>query len=64
MSKRLNTTDEEAQRLGLAPKTLANMRCRGDGPPYVLLGRLPRYDPDMTDAWLAKRVRQSTSEAA
>lgn len=64
MSKRLNTTEEEARRLSLSPKTLANQRWRGDGPPYVLIGRLPRYDPELTDAWLAKRVRQSTSEVA
>jgi hypothetical protein len=60
--RKLHTEREEAERLGLAPKTMANQRCRGDGPPYLQLGRLIRYDPALTDEWLAKRVRQSTSE--
>jgi hypothetical protein len=64
MFRRLNTEQEEADRLKLKKKTLANQRCRGDGPPFIKLGRLIRYDPDQTDAWLAERVRNSTSEAA
>ena len=62
--RKLHTEREEAARLNLAAKTLANQRCRGDGPPFLKLGRLIRYDPAMTDDWLAARVRQSTSEAA
>lgn len=60
----LHTEKEEATRLNLSPKTLANQRCRGDGPPFLKVGRLIRYDPALTDAWLADRVYQSTSEAA
>lgn len=60
----LLTETEQAARWGIAPKTLANQRCRGDGPPFIKLGRLIRYDPAQTDAWIAERVRQSTSEAA
>ena len=60
----LLTEAEQAQRWGISPKTLANQRWRGDGPPYVKLGRLVRYDPAKTDAWAAERERQSTSEAA
>ncbi|NML95151.1 helix-turn-helix transcriptional regulator [Novosphingobium olei] len=60
----LLTEVEQAARWGIAPKTLANQRCRGDGPPFIKLGRLVRYDPAQTDAWLAERVRVSTSEAA
>lgn len=59
---RLHTEAEEAWRLGLAPKTLANQRCRGDGPPFLKVGRLVRYNPDLTDAWLEERVRRSTSD--
>jgi len=62
--RKLHTEKEEAERLNLAPKTLANQRWRGDGPPFLKVGRLIRYDPQMTDAWLSERVRQSTSEAA
>lgn len=61
---KLHTEKEEAARLNLAPKTLANLRWRGDGPPFLKVGRLIRYDPQMTDTWLADCVRQSTSEAA
>lgn len=62
--RKLHTERQEAERLNLSPKTLANQRCRGDGPPFLKVGRLIRYDPSMTDAWLAERVCQSTSEAA
>ena len=62
--RKLHTEKEEAERLNLSPKTLSNQRWRGDGPPFLKVGRLIRYDPQMTDAWLSERVRQSTSEAA
>jgi len=62
--KTFHTEEQEAARIGVAPKTLANQRSRGDGPPFIKLGRLVRYDPDLTDAWLAERVRVSTSEVA
>lgn len=60
--KQLHTEEQEAARIGVAPKTLANQRCRGDGPPFLKLGRLVRYDPALTDAWLSDRVRVSTSQ--
>ena len=47
---------------GLAPKTMAHMRCRGDGPPYVKTSRLVMYRVADLDAWLAARVVTSTSE--
>ncbi|MXO74854.1 DNA-binding protein [Altererythrobacter aerius] len=62
--KQLHTEEQEAARIGLAPKTLANQRCRGDGPPFLKVGRLVRYDPALTDAWLSARIRHSTSEVA
>lgn len=61
--QKLLTEAEQAQRWGIAPKTLANRRWRGDGPPFIKLGRLVRYDPSATDAWIAERRKQSTSEA-
>jgi len=60
----LLTEEQQAALWGISPKMLANQRCRGDGPPFIKLGRLVRYDPEMTEAWLADRVRNSTSEAA
>jgi hypothetical protein len=44
--------------------SLQKMRVRGDGPPYIKVGRLVRYDPDSARAWLASRVTTSTSQKA
>lgn len=52
-----------AKLLGLAPITLAKMRVRGDGPPYVQLGRAVRYKPEAVMAWAEARARRSTSDA-
>ena len=62
--KVLNTPAEEARRIKTTEKTLANQRWRGDGPPFLKIGRSIRYDPELTDAWLAERIRCSTSQAA
>ena len=57
-------TNGAARRLNMAPGTLENLRCRGEGPRFLKLGRVVRYDPKLLDEWLAERVFQSTSEAA
>lgn len=59
-------TVQGASRLtGLAVSTLNKMRVRGDGPPFVKLGRKRvAYDVNRLEAWLASRERLSTSEAA
>jgi hypothetical protein len=46
--------DEAAALLGLSPGTLANWRCRGEGPPWTLLGRARgiRYRIDHLLAWV------------
>lgn len=62
--KKLLTEDELAERWNIAPKTLANQRCRGGGVPFIRLGRLVRYDPDVVAAHEATRMVNSTSEAA
>ena len=49
---------------GLSTFTLAKMRLRGDGPPYSKSGaRIVVYDVADLDAYLAARLRNSTSEA-
>lgn len=53
-----------AKLLGLAPISLAKMRLRGNGPPYMQLGRAIRYSPSEVLAWARSRTRRSTSEAA
>ncbi|HEY0931784.1 MAG TPA: helix-turn-helix domain-containing protein [Gemmatimonas sp.] len=53
-----------AEYLGLKPRTLANARCRGDGPKFTrVFGRI-RYRRSELDAWLAGRTFRSTGEAA
>lgn len=50
--------------IGMAEKTLENMRSRGDGPPFLKIGRLVRYDPRDLEAWKAERRVHSTSGVA
>lgn len=61
--KKLLTEEEQAEAWNLAPKTLANQRSAGKGPPFIKLGRLVRYDPEVTAKWLADRTFQSTTES-
>lgn len=52
-----------AEYLGLSTSTLAKMRLRGDGPPYMKAGpRVVVYDQEDLDSWLESRKRRSTSE--
>ena len=51
------TTAELSKELGLKSVTLDAWRQRGEGPPYVRLGRAVRYLRADVDAWvLARRV--------
>lgn len=61
--KTLLTEDELAKRWNVAPKTLSNQRCRGEGVPFIRLGRLIRYDPDVVAQHEAVRMIKSTSES-
>jgi predicted DNA-binding transcriptional regulator AlpA len=49
---------------GRSISTLEKDRLYGNGPPYVKMGRLTRYRPADVRAWLAERVRRSTSDSA
>jgi hypothetical protein len=60
--KRLLSEKEAAERVKLSPKYLKKRRHLGGGPPYLKLDRVVRYDPDLLDAWLAERIRLSTSD--
>lgn len=54
--------DEAADRLGLRPYTLRQMRRRGDGPPYLRIGNRVRYRMvDLAD-WLTTQVRTTTTD--
>jgi excisionase family DNA binding protein len=55
---------EAAEYLGLSVWTLAQMRLRGDGPPFYRLGlRLIGYRRDDLDQWLASRRCQSMQDS-
>ena len=56
---------EASHYLGLAPATLAKMRCLGGGPPFTKLGRAVVYDVADLEAWVvAQGKRRSTAEIA
>ena len=61
----LVVSEERAARmLSLAPRTLQDMRLRGDGPPYVALtGRRVGSLVSAIEDWALERSRQSTSAA-
>ena len=58
----LFTAREAADFLRLSLSWLAKARMRGDGPPYVKLGRSVRYREGALVQWLKSRARLSTSE--
>ena len=56
-------TEDAARYLGLAPKTLAMMRCSGKGPRFVKKGRIFYFKEDI-DAWLnTHRMNKNKGEA-
>lgn len=52
-----------ADYVGLAPSTLAIMRCRGNGPRFVKRGRIFYFREDL-DAWLNAAGRHTSTAAA
>jgi predicted DNA-binding transcriptional regulator AlpA len=58
----LLTAKEAADRLKISPSWLAKARMRGDGPPYIRVGRSIRYSEAALLQWMKSRQRLSTSE--
>lgn len=58
----LLTPQEAAQRLRLSISWLAKARMRGDGPPYIQIGRAIRYTEAALIQWMKSRQRLSTRE--
>lgn len=59
----LVTNQQAAAFLGVSPRTTARWRVVGGGPPYFALGRrCIRYSLQDLQAFLADRLRRSTSE--
>ena len=58
----LLTSKETGQRLKVSQSWLAKARMRGDGPPYIQIGRSVRYAESALSQWMKGRQRISTSE--
>jgi predicted DNA-binding transcriptional regulator AlpA len=56
------TPKETAARLKVSSSWLAKARMRGDGPPYIRVGRSIRYPESALSQWMKSRQRLSTSE--
>jgi hypothetical protein len=60
--ERLQTPKEAAHFLRVSLSWLAKARMRGDGPPYLKVGRSIRYAETVLIQWMKGRQRMSTSE--
>jgi predicted DNA-binding transcriptional regulator AlpA len=58
----LLTAKEAARLLKVSLSWLAKARMRGDGPPYIRIGRSIRYAEAALTQWMKSRQRLSTSE--
>ena len=58
------TAADVAARLGISRSYLDQARVRGDGPPFVRIGRAVRYRWSAVVAWAEARAARSTSEPA
>ena len=59
---KLLTPKEAAQLLKVSESWLAKARMRGDGPPFIKIGRAIRYSEGGLLQWMKSRTRMSTSE--
>jgi len=58
----LLTAKEAATRLKVSDSWMSKARMRGDGPPYICIGRSIRYAETALIQWMKSRQRLSTSE--
>jgi hypothetical protein len=58
----LLTAKEAAARFKISYSWLAKARMRGDGPPYIRIGRSIRYAEAALILWTRSRQRLSTSD--
>jgi predicted DNA-binding transcriptional regulator AlpA len=59
---RLLKPKEAALLLNVSTSFLAKARMRGDGPPFIKVGRAVRYSEAALTQWMKSRNRLSTSE--
>jgi excisionase family DNA binding protein len=62
-SPALLTPKEAAELLKVSLSYLAKARMRGDGPPFIKVGRSVRYSEAALLQWMKSRQRLSTSES-
>lgn len=62
VSPGLLTTKQVARILNVSLSWLAKARMRGDGPPFIKVGRSIRYSESVLQQWMRSRQRLSTSE--
>jgi len=60
----LLSTKQTADLLGVSHRTLEGMRLTGNGPAFIKVGRLVRYDMATVEAWLLAHQHPSTSGIA
>jgi excisionase family DNA binding protein len=60
--ERLLTPKEAAEFLRVSLSWLAKARMRGDGPPFIKVGRSVRYSEAALNQWMRGRQRLSTSQ--
>jgi excisionase family DNA binding protein len=60
--ERLLTPKEAAEFLRVSLSWLAKARMRGDGPPFIKVGRSVRYSEAALIHWMRGRQRLSTSQ--
>ena len=60
--ERMLTPKDESQFLRVSLSWLAKARMRGDGPPYVKVGRAIRYSESALLLWIRAHQRLSTSQ--
>jgi len=58
----LLTPKEAARLIKVSTSWMAKARMRGDGPPYIPIGRSIRYSEAALLQWMKSRQRQSTSD--
>lgn len=54
LDKPLWSSKDLAERLGVSTETLRYWRERGDGPPWLRVGKLIKYSPGDVEKWLAE----------
>lgn len=61
-SKSLWSASDYAVWRGATLQAVAHERCRGNGPPFIKLGKRVFYDPVVVRNWFAQHQVRSTSD--